>query len=116
MYHHFGGYSNEREDVATEAMEQLKAFYKGIALNPHNLSLFIDAVVKRSDLKLARTRTDKQIKCQTVIMCGSLSPFVEETVVTNSRLDPKRTSWIKLDNCGSVLDEKPAKGACSERI
>lgn len=114
MWHHFGGWSDEREEIAADVMEQLRTFYKGIALNPYNLSLFIDSAIKRADLKLARGKTDRQLKCQLVVMCGGLSPFVDETVATNSRLDPKKCSWIKLDNCGHPLEEKPAKGNCDD--
>ena len=118
LWHHFGTVNavNEREDLSSEVMEMFRSFYKGIALNPHNLRLFIETYMKRSDLKLTRSRSDKVLKCQTVIMCGSHSPFVEESVDTNSKLDPKKTTWIKLDNCGMVLDEKPAKVAQSFRL
>lgn len=40
---------------------------------------------------------------------GAYSPFVEETVVLNGKLNPQNTSWIKVQDSAMVLEEQPGK-------
>ena len=42
-------------------------------------------------------------------MVGGLSPFIEESVTLNGRLEPSKTNWIKIQDTAMVLDERPDK-------
>ena len=34
---------------------------------------------------------------------------IQATIFLNSKLDPSKSNWLKVDDCGSVLEEKPEK-------
>lgn len=118
LWYHFGPYSDERVEGANEIMASFKNSFRGIQLNPYNLSLFIESYIERSDLKLSRDNPDRQLKCLTAIVCGTLSnqTAIEESVSTNSKLDPSRTTWMKLSDSGMVLEEIPYKVSQSFRL
>ena len=44
-------------------------------------------------------------------MVGEFSPHVDLTVDFNGRLDPEKCTWMKINDAGMVLDEKPEKVA-----
>ncbi|KAI1291798.1 Protein NDRG3 [Halotydeus destructor] len=118
IWHHFGDdpTGKERDGASQDIIELYRSFYRGIALNPDNLCRFISSYAKRSDLKMARGKPERQLKCQSVIVCGSLSPWAEDTVQTNAKLDPQKATWLKLDGCGNVLEEKPEKVSQAFRL
>lgn len=118
MWYHFGPASEERVEGAEEIMAGFKSYFRGIQLNPYNLSLFIESYIERSDLKLSRDNGDRQVKCLTAIVCGSLSNqnAIEESISTNAKLDPGRTTWMKLSDSGMVLEEIPYKVSQSFRL
>jgi len=111
MWHHFGRLTEERNHdlihVYREYFEQ--------HVNPINLALFIDSYICRTDLAISReldpTRkaSVKTVRVPILNVTGALSPHVEDTVTFNSRLDPETSTWMKLQDCGMVLEEQPAK-------
>ena len=109
MWYHFGTTVEKRDDMSREAMDLHKSVWKGIQMNPFNLSLFIESYVNRTEVKVSRENRDSQPKCQTVILVGSYSPqmTINDSVDLNSKLDPSKTTWIKLSDCGMVLQEQP---------
>lgn len=111
MWHHFGRFLDERSHDLIQVYRQ----YFQTSVNPYNLSLFIDSFIKRTDLGIVREmdpmkkKTAKNFKCHVLLLAGDMSPHLEDTVTMNSRLDPTNSTWMKLSNCGMVLEEEPAK-------
>ncbi|XP_075990560.1 protein NDRG3-like isoform X3 [Anticarsia gemmatalis] len=103
MWHHFGRFPEERNHDLT----QMYRAYFTRNVNPTNLSLFIDAYVRRTDLGIAR-ETDT-IKVPVLNITGALSPHVDDTVTFNGRLNPNNSTWMKISDSGMVLEEQPAK-------
>ncbi|CAB3226144.1 unnamed protein product [Arctia plantaginis] len=103
MWHHFGRYPEERNyDLA-----QMYRAYFTRNVNPTNLSLFIDAYVRRTDLGIARET--ETIKVPVLNITGALSPHVDDTVTFNGRLNPNNSTWMKISDSGMVLEEQPGK-------
>ncbi|XP_034254500.1 protein NDRG3 isoform X2 [Thrips palmi] len=118
MWHHFGRGTEERN----HDLVQVYRNYFERQVNPSNLALFIDSYVRRTDLKLTRelepNRRKESATLQMPVMniTGSLSPHVDDTVTLNGRLDPTNSSWMKISDCGMVLEEQPGKVAEAFRL
>lgn len=112
MWHHFGrGTETRNYDLV-----QVYRNYFEKCVNPVNLALFIDSYIRRTDLNINREmdpnrRRDSNATLQMPIMniTGSYSPHVDDTVTLNGRLDPTNSSWMKISDCGMVLEEQPHK-------
>lgn len=113
MWHHFGQVDENRN---RDLIELYRNYFSGKYHNPRNLSLFIDAYLKRDDLHIERGSKDKNFKCSVLNLCGSLSPHVDDTVNMNARLNPDSSTWMKLSGCGMVLEEQPSKVAEALRL
>ena len=80
--------------------------------HPRNLGMFIESYSKRDAIKVTRPAAAAanltSLKCSTLIITGDGSPWVDETVGLNSKLDPSKTSWMKISDATSlVLEEQP---------
>lgn len=109
MWHHFGRSTEDRNHDLAHVYKECFA-----QVNPINLSMFIDSFLRRTDLSISRE--SKTIKIPVLNMTGSLSPHVDDTVTFNGRLDPSKTSWMNVSDCGMVLEEQPAKVAEAFRL
>lgn len=109
MWYHYGSVVEERDQLSKESMEMYTSLLKGIQLNPHNLSLLIESYINRSEIRMSREQRDTQPKSQIAILCGSYSPQVtiHDSVLTNAKLDPEKTTWMKMSDAGMLLEEKP---------
>lgn len=109
MWHHFGRSTDERN-------HDLAHVYKDCfsRVNPINLSMLIDSYLRRSDLGIARE--SGTIKVPVLNVTGALTPHVDDTVTFNGRLDPVKTSWLSISDCGMVLEEQPGKIAEAFRL
>ncbi|XP_051169887.1 protein NDRG3 isoform X1 [Leptopilina boulardi] len=111
MWHHFGRGTEERNH---DLVQVYKNYFER-RVNPTNLALFIDSYVQRTDLNITReldpTRKKEGLTLDVPVMniTGALSPHVDDTVTLNGRLDPTNSSWMKISDCGMVLEEQPGK-------
>lgn len=117
LWYHFGSGTEERN-------HDLVQVYKSYFLqhvNPSNLALFIDSYIRRTDLNISRGDSDgasrtpgeklPTLRMPVMNVTGAFSPHVEDTVTFNGRLDPTNSTWIKVSDCGMVLEEQPGKVA-----
>ncbi|XP_057671759.1 protein NDRG3 isoform X2 [Diorhabda carinulata] len=110
MWHHFGRQTEERNH---DLVQVYKSYFER-NVNPTNLALFIDSYVRRTDLNIYREMDPLKKKNASLAMpvmniTGSMSPHMEDTVTFNGRLDPTNSSWMKISDCGMILEEQPAK-------
>ncbi|XP_063244988.1 protein NDRG3 isoform X2 [Bacillus rossius redtenbacheri] len=110
MWHHFGRGTEERNH---DLVQVYKNYFER-HVNPTNLALFIDSYVRRTDLNISRdvdpTRSNSHTLNMPVMnVTGALSPHVDDTVTLNGRLDPTNSTWMKIQDCGMVLEEQPGK-------
>lgn len=63
-------------------------------VNPTNLSLLNDSFVRRSDLGIDREGATLRVPVLNVT--GADSPHVDDTVVFNGRLNPNKSTWMKV--------------------
>lgn len=106
MWHHFGKVTTERN---RDLVDIYRNHFTGKSMKAYNLALFIDSFIKRTDLGIVRGDKERNFKCQVLVLCGAFSPHVEDTVTMNGRLNPNNSTWMKLQDCGMVLDEQPGK-------
>lgn len=90
--------SDERNQDLTRVYRQ----YFESQVNPHNLALFIDSYVARTDLDITRELDPfrkgdvRTIRIPILNVTGALSPHVDDTVTFNGRLDPANSTWMKV--------------------
>ncbi|CAF4911765.1 unnamed protein product [Pieris macdunnoughi] len=102
MWHHFGRSTDNRNHDLVHVYKECFSH-----MNPVNLSMLIDSYLRRSDLAIARD--SNTFKVPVLNVTGGLSPHVEDTVTFNGRLEPAKTSWLCISDCGMVLEEQPNK-------
>lgn len=109
MWHHFGYVSEERNQ---DLIRSFRKYFNGHHHCARNLRQFMNAYHTRTDLNIERIGSGgkaRNFDCTALILVGALSPFVDETVEMNGRLDPTKCTWMKLQSCGMVLEEQPNK-------
>ncbi|XP_058451770.1 protein NDRG3 isoform X4 [Malaya genurostris] len=117
MWHHFGRNPEERN---LDLVQLYKSNFER-SINPVNLAMLIDSYIKRTDLNIARTpsgspQTAASLKMPVLNITGALSPHIDDTVTFNGRLVPEKTNWMKISDCGLVLEEQPGKLAEAFRL
>jgi len=111
MWHHFGKVTDERNHDLVYVYRQ----YFESNVNPVNLGMFIDSYARRTDLNIVREldpmrkKDVRSLKMSVLNITGALSPHVDDTVTFNGRLDPVNSTWMKIQDCGLVMEEQPAK-------
>uniref|UniRef100_A0A0N5AFM0 Protein NDRG3 n=1 Tax=Syphacia muris TaxID=451379 RepID=A0A0N5AFM0_9BILA len=107
MWHHFG---KRLEAYNQDLVREYRVHFQNLP-NPQNLAYFIEAYLQRTPLQFSRDgENGPLVKIPVLQIVGSGSPFVDDTVEVNARLDPANSSWMKIsDSCGLVLDDKPEK-------
>jgi len=103
MWHHFGPLVDER---AHDLVSMYKTYFE-TDINSVNLGSLAEQYIARTDINL--TRTGETLKVPVLNVVGGLSPFIEESVTLNGRLEPSKTNWIKIQDTAMVLDERPDK-------
>lgn len=110
MWHHFGKHEHECDP---EVISQYRSYFFNHP-NPINLAMFMEAYLNRTEIPLLEAADSKSaipntpiLKIPILQLVGSRSAFLDETVNTNTKLNPATTEWYKVSNaCGLVLDEK----------
>ncbi|XP_011451232.1 protein NDRG3 isoform X3 [Magallana gigas] len=111
LWHWFGSKTQwENYDLTTVYKEYIKS------INPQNLSLLIESYLARTPLGIERELDPvrrigtKTLTCQTLLIVGDDSPHLDETVELNGKLDPEKTDFLKIQDCGGMpLEEQPGK-------
>nr|KAF6426622.1 N-myc downstream regulated 1 [Molossus molossus] len=82
-------------------------------MNPGNLHLFINAYNSRRDLEIERPMPGVHtvtLQCPALLVVGDSSPAVDAVVECNSKLDPTKTTLLKMADCGGLPQiSQPAK-------
>jgi len=108
MYHFFGKVDEtSNHDLIGLFKDQLRRVN-----HPRNLALFVESYSKRTALKIERPIAGKNntttIPCPVLLLTGENSPSLDDTVTFNSKLDPSKSTWIKIPDATSmVLEEQP---------
>uniref|UniRef100_A0A673H6V9 Protein NDRG2 n=1 Tax=Sinocyclocheilus rhinocerous TaxID=307959 RepID=A0A673H6V9_9TELE len=104
MAHHFS------TEELTDNQELIQTYRLHIAqdINQDNLALFWDCFNRRQDLGIERPvaglneNTVKTLTCPSLLVVGDTSPAVEAVVECNSRLNPTKTTLLKMADCGGL--------------
>ncbi|KAK8750637.1 hypothetical protein OTU49_014931 [Cherax quadricarinatus] len=110
LWHHFGKREECNQDLVTVYRQHFEK-----ALNATNLGLLVDSYIRRTDLGIVREldpnkkKDVRMIRCQVLNITANHSPHIEDTVTFNGRLDPTLATWMKIQDCGLVIDEAPGK-------
>ncbi|KAK4292380.1 hypothetical protein Pmani_034853 [Petrolisthes manimaculis] len=110
LWHHFGNPDECNQDLVTVYKEH---FTSGI--NPINLAHLVNSYINRTDLNITRTGA-RNIQCPTLNMTSNNSGHVVDTEILNGRMKPSVSSWMKIQDCGLLLDERPGKVAEALRL
>ncbi|XP_040210928.1 protein NDRG1 isoform X1 [Rana temporaria] len=82
-------------------------------INQNNLALFVKSYNSRRDLEIERPipgTNPVTLKCPALLVVGDNSPAVDAVVECNSKLDPTKTTLLKMSDCGGFPQVvQPAK-------
>ncbi|XP_062342470.1 protein NDRG1a isoform X2 [Osmerus eperlanus] len=84
-------------------------------MNQFNLQHFVKSYTSRRDLEIERPTpgggsTVKTLKCPSLLVVGDSSPAVDAVVECNTKLDPTKTTLLKMADCGGMPQiDQPAK-------
>uniref|UniRef100_A0A8C4I191 N-myc downstream regulated 1a n=2 Tax=Dicentrarchus labrax TaxID=13489 RepID=A0A8C4I191_DICLA len=82
-------------------------------MNQFNLHLFVKSYESRRDLEIERPvpgTTVRTLKCPSLLVVGDSSPAVEAVVECNTKLDPTKTTLLKMADCGGMPQvDQPGK-------
>jgi len=103
MWHHFG---RHLDTVNPDMIESYKHYFTRLT-KPANLAGFLESWIARTPIDIDRNGT--MIQCPVIQFIGSQSPHLNETIEVNARLNPAKSDWMKIDGCGLILEDQPAK-------
>ncbi|KAM3858246.1 protein NDRG1a [Diretmus argenteus] len=84
-------------------------------MNQFNLHHFVKSYNSRRDLEIERPIPGgpvmaRTLKCPSLLVVGDSSPAVEAVVECNTKLDPTKTTLLKMADCGGMPQvDQPAK-------
>uniref|UniRef100_UPI003AB0DCAC protein NDRG1a isoform X2 n=1 Tax=Centroberyx gerrardi TaxID=166262 RepID=UPI003AB0DCAC len=84
-------------------------------MNQFNLQHFVRSYNSRRDLEIERPVTAgtviaRTLKCPSLLVVGDSSPAVEAVVECNTKLDPTKTTLLKMADCGGMPQvDQPGK-------
>lgn len=103
------GHKLEDEENKEGALEEFKK-QMGRALNKKNMALYANAYGNRKDITPLLC---KNLRCDALLLVGSKTANVQSAEHMHSNMDKTKTSLLKIDDVGNVLDEAPVKTANS---
>ncbi|KAJ1363781.1 hypothetical protein KIN20_023716 [Parelaphostrongylus tenuis] len=105
MWHHFG---RRLDECSSDIVRQYRIYFQHLS-NPKNLAMFIECYMNRTAIPISRDgQSGPMLTVPVLQIVGAGSPFVNDTVDVNTKLDPSRSDWIKVSGaCGLVLDDRP---------
>ncbi|XP_068454197.1 protein NDRG3-like isoform X3 [Clinocottus analis] len=104
MAHHFSA------DELTDNMEIVQSYRLHISQDvpPDNLLMFYNSYSSRAELQIQRPvpglneNTITTLRCPSLLVVGDMSPAVDVVVECNSRLNPTKTTLLKMADCGGL--------------
>lgn len=104
MGHHFS------TDELTENQETAQTYRLHISqdIPQENLAMFYNSYDSRTELQMERPvlglneNTVTTLRCPALLVVGDTSPAVDVVVECNSRLDPTKTTLLKMADCGGL--------------
>ncbi|XP_033485539.1 protein NDRG3-like isoform X1 [Epinephelus lanceolatus] len=104
MGHHFS------TDELTENMEIIQTYRLHISqdIPQDNLAMFYNSYSSRAELQIERPipglneNTVTTLRCPALLVVGDTSPAVDVVVECNSRLNPTKTTLLKMADCGGL--------------
>uniref|UniRef100_A0A4W5N3S2 N-myc downstream regulated 1a n=1 Tax=Hucho hucho TaxID=62062 RepID=A0A4W5N3S2_9TELE len=84
-------------------------------MNQYNLHHFVKSYNSRRDLEIERPIPGgkvsvRTLKCPSLLVVGDSSPAVDAVVECNTKLDPTKTTLLKMADCGGLpMVDQPAK-------
>uniref|UniRef100_A0A8C1H1N8 Protein NDRG2 n=1 Tax=Cyprinus carpio carpio TaxID=630221 RepID=A0A8C1H1N8_CYPCA len=84
-------------------------------MNQYNLQLFVKSYNSRRDLEIERPvpgghTNVRTLKCPALLVVGDSSPAVDVVVECNTKLDPTKTTLLKMADCGGLPQvDQPGK-------
>jgi len=110
LWHHFGKIEQCNQDVVAMFKTHFERH-----VNAHNLGLLVQAYIQRTDLGIVREldpnkkKECRMLRCPVLNITSNFSAHIDDSVAFNARLDPSNSSWMKVQDCGMVLEEQPGK-------
>lgn len=100
----------ETEDESiTKSFDEYKERLRTAKLNERNAHVYVQAYMDRDDL----TARVKQIQDDMLLVCGNKSSYASQMDAFFAGCNKAKTSCLKIDDVGDVLEEAPAKMANS---
>ncbi|XP_026187273.1 protein NDRG3-like [Mastacembelus armatus] len=104
MGHHFS------TDELTENKEIIQTYRRHISqdIPQDNLAMFYNSYDSRAELQMERPvpglneNTVVTLRCPALLVVGDTSPAVDAVVECNSRLNPTKTTLLKMADCGGL--------------
>ena len=118
MWHHFGSAAELRAHDLVSVYQH----YFSNEVQAKNLAKLTEQYIARTAVDIYRDDNfegkgdTKTLKIPILNVVGAYSPFVDETVTLNGRLNPVNTNWIKIQDAAMVLEEQPGKIAEALRL
>ncbi|XP_050683925.1 protein NDRG4-like [Leptidea sinapis] len=110
LWHHFG---RVLQDNNPKSLSQYRNKFQNIQ-HPTNVASFIEVFGKRTDLHISRENGSMQVPVLNIT--GAFSPYAEDTVTFNSRLELCTSAWMKISDASMVLEEEAGKVAMAFRL
>ena len=111
LWHHFGPAPEER---AHDLVSMYKHYFSQ-DIQPSNLAKLAEQFIWRPAINIDRENNMDQkgdtrtLKVPVLNLVGAYSPFVDETVTLNGKLNPSSTTWMKVQDSAMILEEQPGK-------
>ncbi|RWS11352.1 uncharacterized protein B4U79_04755 [Dinothrombium tinctorium] len=102
IFHKFGNQMESRSDKDKAVTEYVKNLEK--RMNAKNLRLYVEAYLNRNDIC---QQLKEKMKVDTMLVVGTRSSHVSAVEETQSHMDPKITTMVRIDDCGDVFADAP---------